>query len=228
MPAQSGRDSAQGMLKNFADHVAALTLTAFTMATETYSLTISYNSAGQFAQNVLHYSFDDSLFSNSTLSAKALIDAFNLHCTGPLKAALSTHTSILSYKSRRISSSGGFESIRVGVVGDIGTRAGDLSASGLAPLIRFVTNEVPPVSGRMFLPGVSDTDCAGGFLAPGFFTVLEGLATALDDPITLVGGGAPVATPVVRRNVPVRASIPIHVAVPSPYLATQRRRQRPA
>lgn len=198
------------------------------MPAETYSLTISYNSAGQFAQNVLHYSFDDSLFANTTLSAKALIDAWNLHSTALLKAALSVHTTILSYKSRRISSSGGFESIRVGVAGDIGLRAGDLSASGLAPLIRFVTNQVPPVSGRMFLPGVSDSDCVDGFLATGFFTVLEGLAGALDDPITLVGGGAPVATPVVRLNFPVRQSVPIHVAVPSPYLATQRRRQRPA
>ncbi len=197
------------------------------MAQQTYRITISYNSAGQFAQNVLHYAFDDSLFANTTLSAKALIDAFNLHCTGPLKAALSTHTLILSYKARKIHSTGGFEAVRLGVAGDVGLRAGDLSASGLAPLIRFVTNDVPPASGRMFLPGLSDNDCIDGFLDTGFFTILTGLANALDDQLTLVGGGAPLATPVVQRESPTRVASPIHIAVPSPYLATQRRRQRP-
>lgn len=198
------------------------------MAANTYRLTISYNSAGQFAQNVLHYSFDDSLFANTVLAAKALIDAFNLHCTGPLKAALSVHTLILSYKARKIHSTGGFESVRLGVAGDVGLRTGDMSASGLAPMIRFVTNDVPPASGRMFLPGVSDTDCTEGFLATGFFTILTGLADALDDALALVGGGAPTATPVVQREFPTRVASPIHIAVPSPYLATQRRRQRPA
>lgn len=198
------------------------------MSVETYRLTISYNAAGQFAQNVLHYQFDDGLFANTTLSAKALIDAFSTHCTGQLKAVLSVHTTILSYKARRISAAGGFEAVRLGVAGDIGTRAGDLSASGLAPLIRFITNEIPPVSGRIYLPGVSDSDVTDGFLAVGYFTLMGGLADVLDDTFALAGGGAPTATPVVRLNTPVRTSIPIHLAVPSPYVATQRRRQRPA
>ncbi|SRR5580765_468683 len=198
------------------------------MATETYRLTISYNTAGQFAQNVLHYTFDDSLFANAVLAAAALNDAFSLHCTAALKAALTTHTQILSYKSRKISSHGGFEAVKPGVAGDIGTRAGDLSASGLAPLIRFITNSVPPISGRIFLPGISDDDVIDGFIQAAYFTDMTDLANVLDDSFALVGGGAPTASPVVRTNSPVVDSLPIHVAVPSPYLATQRRRQRPA
>ena len=85
------------------------------MAVNTYRLTISYSVAGQFAQNVLHYSFDDGLFANTTLSAKALIDAFSAHCTGPLKDALSVHVQILSYKARKITGVGGFEAVRLGV-----------------------------------------------------------------------------------------------------------------
>src|SRR5580765_2570824 len=108
------------------------------MAVNTYRLTISYSVAGQFAQNVLHYSFDDGLFANTTLSEKALIDAFSAHCTGPLKDALSVHVQILSYKARKITGVGGFEAVRLGVAGDVGNRAGDLTASGLCLLIRFI------------------------------------------------------------------------------------------
>lgn len=198
------------------------------MPTQTYRLTISYNSAGQFAQNVLHYDFDDSLFADTVKAAAALNNAFNVHCSGALKDALSTHTQILSYKSRKISAAGGFEAVLLGTGGDIGTRTGDLSASGIAPYVRFITNAIPPVSGRIFLPGVSDSDCIGGFLQAAYFTDLTTLAGVLDDNLTLVGGGAPTATPVVYSTQPIKISTPIHVAVPSPIVSTQRRRQRPA
>lgn len=198
------------------------------MSIQTYRLTISYNSAGQFAQNVLHYQFADDGYATTVDAGTALNNAFSTHCTAQLKAALSVHTQILSYKSRRITAAGGFEAVKLGVVGDIGTRAGDLSASGLAPLIRFITISTPPVSGRMYLPGISDSDCDDGYCTSAFFTVLEGLANVLDDPITLAGGGAPVATPVIRTVSPVRDSLTINPAVPVSWLATQRRRQRPA
>lgn len=198
------------------------------MAASTYRLTISYNSAGQFAQNVLHYKFDDGGFATSVAAAAALNDAFALHCGTQLKNALSAHTQVLSYKSRKIEGGGGFEAVKLGAGGDIGARASDMSASGLAPLIRFLTLSVPPKSGRMFLPGISDDDVDTSFVTPAYFTVLEGLANVLDDPINLVGGGSPVATPVLRTVSPVRDSLPINPAVPCSYLATQRRRQRPA
>ena len=198
------------------------------MAAHTYRLTISYNSAGQFAQNVLHYSFDDGAFTTTIAAANALINAFDLHCVTPLENALSVHTQILSLKSRLVVTHGGFEAVKLGAVGDVGTRPGDLSASGLAPLIRFITNDTPPVTGRVFLPGISDTDAADGFCSPAFFTALTAAANVLDDQLTLVGGGAPVATPVVLTHKPIVDSIPIHVAVPCSFLATQRRRQRPA
>lgn len=198
------------------------------MAENTYRLTISYNTAGQFAQNVLHYRFEDSGFATTVAAATALNNAFSTHCTGPLKDALSEHARILSYKSRRVTSSGGFEAVKLGVPGDIGNRTGDLSASGLAPLIRFICTGVPAKSGRIFLPGVSDDDCDDGYCTPTYFTDLTSLATALDDVLTLTGGGAPTASPVLLSHSPVLASIPISVAVPCSFLATQRRRQRPA
>lgn len=198
------------------------------MANNTYRLTISYNTAGQFAQNVLHYRFVDDAFVTSAQAAAALNDAFALHCGTPLKNALSEHTQVLSYKSRLISSPGGFEAVKLGAGGDIGARTGDLSASGLAPLIRFLTIGVPPKSGRMFLPGVSDDDCDDSFITSTLATDLQALADVLDDNITLVGGGSPVATPVLRTVSPVVDSIPISICVPCSWLATQRRRQRPA
>ena len=197
------------------------------MATSTYRLTISYNTAGQFAQNVLHYDFDDSLYASTIAAAAALNTSFNTHCSGPLKDALSLHTQILSYKSRKEVGGGGFEAVLLGVAGDVGNRTGDLSASGLAPMIRFVSNAAPTVTGRIFLPGVSDDDAFDGILTPAYFTDLTALANALDDSLTLAGGGAPTAVPVILSRKPVVVSAPIHVAVPAPTLSTQRRRQRP-
>lgn len=198
------------------------------MANNTYRLTISYNTAGQFAQNVLHYEFDDSLFADTVAAAAALNNAFNTHCTGALKDALPTAVKILSYKSRRITAAGGFEAVRLGGIGDVGNRAGDVSASGLAPLIRFVTNNVPPKTGRIYLPGVSDLDVTDGHISNTLMTDLTDLANVLDDTLTLTGGGAPVATPVLYQTQPVKDSIPISIAVPVAHLCTQRRRQRPA
>lgn len=198
------------------------------MADHTYRLTISYNAAGQFAQNVLHYKFADDGFTTTENAALALINAFNTHCSAQLKAALSLHVQILSYKSRRVTGGGGFEAVLLGLVGDVGTRAGDLSASGLAPLIRFITNAVPPASGRMYLPGISDSDADDGYCTAAYFTALNALAGVLDDPITLTGGGAPVATPVLFKRQPIIDSITISPALGMSWLATQRRRQRPA
>jgi len=198
------------------------------MSANTYRLTISYNSAGQFAQNVLHYRFEDGGFATAIAAGNALNDAFSLHCGTQLKNALSLHTQLLSYKSRKATGGGGFEAVKLGAGGDIGARTGDLSASGLAPIVRLLTNTVPPKSGRIFLPGVSDDDCTDGYCTAAFFTVLQGLADVLDDPITLVGGGAPVATPVLFSRTPVIASITISPAVPVSWLGTQRKRQRPA
>lgn len=198
------------------------------MSVSVYRLSIQYNTAGQYAQNVLHYQFDDSLFTNSVLAAAALNNAWNTHCAGALKDCLSTHTQILSLKSRKLTGGGGFEAVRLGVAGDIGTRTGDLSASGLAPVIRFITNATPPITGRIFLPGISDTDATDGFISAPYFTDMTTLAGVLDDNLTLSGGGAPVATPGIQSFSPVRIFTPITIGVPSPYLSTQRKRQRPA
>lgn len=198
------------------------------MADETYRLTISYNSAGQFAQNVLHYELDDHLFSDTVAAANALINAWDTHCTTALLNALSLHTTVLSYKARRITTHGGFEAVKLLTAGTVGARTGDLSASGLAPYLRFITNNVPPIQGRLFLPGCSDSDCINGFMQAGYQAPLLTLADKLDDALTLTGGGAPTATPVVRTVSPVRDSIPVHACVASPVLSTQRRRQRPA
>lgn len=198
------------------------------MASNTYRLTISYNCAGQFAQNVLHYRFDDSGFATTVAAAEALNNAFNTHCSGPLKDALSSHVQILSYKARRVTGVGGFEAVKLGVAGDVGNRTGDLSASGLSCMIRFICNGVPAKSGRMYLPGVSDSDAVDGYCSAALFTDLTDLANALDDTLTLTGGGSPTATPVLLTHQPIEDSIPISVAVPVSWLVTQRRRQRPA
>lgn len=198
------------------------------MSQQTYRLTISYNAAGQFCQNVMTYKFEDSAFTTTVLAADALISAWRAHCETALKAALPAATTLLSYKARRVTGSGGFEAVQVVTAGTVGGRAGNVSASGLSPIIRFICNGVPAKSGRIYLPGISDSDVADSYIQPTLYGLMQTLADKLDDTITLTGGGSPLATHVLLTHSPIEDSIPIAEAVPANWLGTQRRRQRPA
>src|SRR5580765_8092832 len=128
------------------------------MAQHTYSLVASYTVGGQFAQNVLHYQFDDSSYTDTASAALALCNAFDAANTAGLRAMLCTHTSINSYKARALTAPGGFEGIKLLAGPPSGTRAGVLMVSGVGPcVILFPTANAKP-RGRVFLPGISDTD----------------------------------------------------------------------
>jgi hypothetical protein len=198
------------------------------MAAHTYSLIPSYISGGQFCQNVLHYQFDDSGFTDTVSAALALIDAFDTANSTHLKNLLNTHAQITSYKSRALTAPGGFEAIKL-MAGAFGLRAGNLGATAVSPVaVLFPTGNASP-RGRVFLPGVSDTDLVNGEYTGAFRTNFTTHAVMFVNPLTLTGGGAPVATPVIysRKTTP-GSSYTVEYVRLSDLAGTQRRRQRPA
>lgn len=198
------------------------------MAQQVYSLIASYKSGGQFAQNILHYQFDDSSYGDTAAAALALCNAFDAANTAKLQAILSTVTQILSYKSRNVTAGGGFEAIKL--LGAIfGSRTGNLSVTAPSPVaILFPTGNAKP-RGRCFLPGVTDTDLVDGEFTTAFRNQCVTQFALFVNTLTLSGGATPVATPVIfsRKTVP-GTPYAVEYARLSDLVGTQRRRQRPA
>lgn len=198
------------------------------MAIHLYSLTASYNCGGQFCQNVLHYQFDDAGFTDTAAAALSLINAFDAANTAKLKLILPTVTQILSYRARGITMPGGFEAIKL-LGAQFGARTGALQVAAVSPvMVLFPTGNAKP-RGRVFLPGVTNTDLVDGEFTNTFRGVITTNQVMFINTINLVGGGSPVATPVIasRKTTPPSAYA-IEYAMLSDLPGTQRRRQRPA
>src|SRR5262249_34536775 len=156
-----------------------------------------------------------------------LCNAFDAANTAHLKAMLSVDCEILSYKSRALTAPGGFEGIKL-LTPVSGTRTGGIGASAVSPvIILFPTANAPP-RGRVFLPGVSDNDLLDGEWNTGFRTAVTTHSVMFVNTLTLTGGGAPVATPVIysRKTTP-GSSYVVEYARLSDMPGTQRRRMRP-
>jgi hypothetical protein len=199
------------------------------MALQTYSLIISYNSGGQFAQNILHYQFDDAGFTTTKSAAEALQTAWNN--TGP-RAALITilpaAVTIVSLRGGRVSSPGGFDAFSPLSGGNVGLRGAAMSASGLAPCLIHYPVNLTQGRGRTFLPGVAEADIEDGIFTTGFRGAVLSALSTLFDPITLTGGGGPTATfgYFSRKGTP--HFVALANTILSENLGTQRRRMRPA
>ena len=198
------------------------------MATRLYRLAASFLNGGQFSQNILHYTFDDSGFSDTASAGLALCNAFDTANTTHYKNLTPTTTQILSYKGRMISAGGGFESVKL-LGATFGLRTGNLGASAVSPVaVLFPTGNAAP-RGRVFLPGVTDTDLVNGEYTTAFRTNFTTHSVMFVNTLTLTGGGGPVATPVIasRKTTP-PTPYTVEYARLSDMAGTQRRRQRPA
>lgn len=198
------------------------------MAVHIYQLGINYNVGGQFATNVLHYTFDDSSYADTATAAAKLCLSFQAANQTPLKTMLSQHVTILSYKARAVNVVGGFEGGVITAPGVVGLRTGNLSASGQGPVIIWYPTANAKPRGRTFLPGISDTDVADGILTAAYKTVMATQISALLTPIVLTGGATPTASLALLRRGPPITSLPIGEAQTSDLVGMTRRRQVPA
>lgn len=198
------------------------------MATNIYSLVPTYTCGGQFAQNVLHFQFDDSGFADTATAALALINAWNTANIAHLQNLIPTSTTINSLKARSLTTGGGFESVLL-LAATAGLRTGNLSASAPSPVaVQFPTGNAKP-RGRCFLPGVTDTDLVDGEYTTAYRTNFTTHAVLFVNTLTLTGGGSPVATPVIYHRKPAPAvGYPVEYVRLSDTIGQLFRRQRPA
>ncbi len=198
------------------------------MASHVYSLNLNWNSSGQFCSNILHYVFDDSGYATTAQAAAALISRWDAVSKTALLNMLPTSVILLSAKARKATGSGGFEAVTLYASSVHGTRSGNVSASGISPVLIFYATDRRRGKGKMFLAGLSDTDASGGVYTAAYRSAIEAnKGTAFAD-LVLVGGGTPTAEQVVKE----KTGSPGWWAVSSVFLSDmvgqQRRRQRPA
>jgi len=197
------------------------------MATRTYQLIPSYNVAGQFAQSVWHWQFDDAGFTTTKDAATALINAFDAARRTTLRACLPTDTTLISYRARLRTGTGGFNAFVPISATNAGTRTGVQSASALNPVVVFFPLNPSHGRAKWFVPGISETDIEDGRYTNAFQTAMITNLGTLFDPLTLSGGGGPTATFgwFAKSANTFRVAT---TAILSLNLGTQRRRMRPA
>jgi len=131
------------------------------MATDVYQLTVLGQSAGQFFENVLHFTDGVTSDPDPSTAATDLIVSYKSEVEPQMVDAMAADSSILGYKAKRVNN-GGSPTIAVPQTAVPGTIASTSVTSGLASLIlvpfirtgKFYT-------GKIFLPGLSEADLTG-------------------------------------------------------------------
>jgi hypothetical protein len=197
------------------------------VANHIYTLVPSFNTAGQFAQSVFHYQFDDAGFSTTKAAASALIAAFDAARRTSLRACLPTDVTLISYRSAALNAVGGFNAFVPVTSTNVGTRTGTQSASALNPVVVHYPLTPSQGRGKWFIPGVAEADIEDGRYTNTYASAITTILSTLFDPLTLTGGGGPTATFgwFARSANAFRQPV---VSLLSLNLGTQRRRMRPA
>ena len=198
------------------------------MADNVYQLVLSGVVQNQFFSNIFHYRFDDSGYDTTERAANALCVKWNASQLGLFKTMCSAHVTFTSLRARRVTSGQGFESFLPIAGGTVGTRAGNITAAAVGPvLIGFPALPTGRSRARCFIAGISINDVIDGVLDPTAKASLDGVLATVFDPIVLAGGGAPTATFVIKKST-AAASIPVTEWRTSDRIGTIRRRQTPA
>ncbi len=196
------------------------------MALHSYELIPTYNTAGQFAQSVFHYQFEDAAFTTTKAAGLALITAFDTAKRTALRAFLPTDVTLISYRARQVGGIGGFNAFVPISSTNAGTRTGAQSATALNPVVIHYPLLPNFGRGKWFIPGISEADIESGRYTAAYTAAIETLLSTFFGDLTLVGGGNPTA------NFGWRAASGLHVHPTESHLslnlATQRRRMRPA
>lgn len=197
------------------------------MATHTYQLIPTFNCAGQFAQSIFHYQFDDAGFTTTKGAAQALINAFDTAQRTRLRGCLPSDTTLIAYRARQINAVGGFNAYTPISSTNAGTRTGTQSASALNPVVIFYPLVPSQGRGKWFIPGISESDIEEGRYTSTYTAAITTILADLFDNLTLTGGGGPTAQFGWYSRGSNAFRIPNNIAL-SLNLGTQRRRMRPA
>jgi hypothetical protein len=197
------------------------------MATHVYQLAINYSVGGQFASNILHFTFDDGGFTTTAAAAVGLNQGFDAANRTRIRNMLPTAVTILSYRSRCIDVPGGFEGLSLLSSANTGARTGIMQAAGIGPVSILYPIGNGTQRGRIFWPGVTDTDCVDGVLTDPLKGVIVTSMAGIITPFATVGGGTVTVQPVIysRR---LRQAFNIFASQTSMMVGQVRRRMLPS
>lgn len=198
------------------------------MASHVYSLDLNWNSGGQFCSNILHYVFDDAGYTTTAAAAQALLSSWAANAKAAWLAMLPTSVTLLSAKARKATGTGGFEAVSLYGAGNAGTRAGNLSASGLSPVLVHFPIDRRRGRGRTFLPGVRELDASAGVFTAAYETAIATNVVSAFADLLLAGGGAPTAEFVVKQRSGTPGWWSVGDTILSDLMGQQRRRMRPS
>lgn len=204
------------------------------MAEETYEVVITGHLAGQFVQTVQHVQATIATPVNPFASALLIAQDITF---GPV---IDSWCSMLpidwvgsSVRVRKVDGAGGPTAIVLvsNWSSPGGARPGSISSAQVNPLIIWIGTDTPDKTGRLFIPGVSETDIDDMVLTGGLLTAIQAFVTAWIAGGTLGGVDSYVGAIYRRARTgppPVAASTDVIFAGQvSPLIGTQRRRLRP-
>jgi len=200
------------------------------MSDEVHEVTVSGILAGQFVQTVQHVratiATPVNAFATSLLISQAMVapgmqmDQFLL--------CLPEDYIGTSLRVRRVLPSNGATAVVLAGVWEgesVGQRSGEISSAQVNPLIQWIPSNNPDQQGRLFMPGVSETDIDGMALSGALLGAMQTFIESWIDGGT-VGGGADIYKGTVFRRDDGVDDL-IFAGQVSPLIGTQRRRLRP-
>lgn len=192
------------------------------MATDVYQLTVIGQSAGQFYENVLHFTNGVTSSVDPTTACDNLMDGFINAVQGDFVNCMAADSSVTGYKAKRINN-GGSTTVARPITPVPGTVASTSCTSATASclLIPFVrTGKF--YTGKVFIPGLPESqvtgNAIGGTQVANVMTFSGALETFTESPFTwdFVIWSRTVSLPFVPYDFTVSAKVGI-----------QRRRLRP-
>jgi len=199
------------------------------MPNETYEAVLSGNLSGQFVQTITHWNVDNAGsvdpytmaadIAAGLAGASGWIDALMTVCPAGYTAT--------SVRVRRISSGGGATAIILGpaFTDSAGDRTGAIQTYQANPCVIWITTTRPDRPGRLFIPGLSETDADAGTYASGFVTAVNSFITASIAVFNTPGSGDPYQLVIWRRSISTHDDVTAGRL--SPKIGTQRRRALP-
>lgn len=155
------------------------------MAIETYSLRIGGLLFGSWVENVLHFRGDDGGTDTPRVMAKALTAHFNTTLLSKWLLCLPPQYGLQWIEAQKIMDGGGVSWWKEYPEGtENGAASGDVEGLGTSPIIKLFCAMGVNVQGRIFMPGVSNTNLVNNVYSGTYVTNTTSLANALILPTT--------------------------------------------
>jgi len=182
---------------------------------------------GQFVQNVLHGQWEPEGEPDPFLNALSVAGGVVAEWLDDWLPCLPESYVMSSIRVRQLEpASGPTYTQTSGVAGETGARAAEISVYTSGPLINMPVTFTNVAVGKIFLPGVAESDIAYGILESSLVTVLDALILALLTPLTISGSYPGTLTYCVAKTDHSDWKVPLAGYI-SPTIGTQRRRAKP-